>query len=123
MDGDEINQLLSAAIANAQPDQLGRMAVNETALLEIRILGDQREAVGAGITQTSSSACPSSPHSRTWALPGNCAAKSRASLGGRFSSNSNFMRHDIQPAVTIGGEGETRLNVLRCQVGGNKLNT
>jgi hypothetical protein len=41
----------------------------------------------------------------------------RPSFGERFSSKSNFMGHDIQAAVPVGGERETRLNVGGRKVG------
>jgi len=47
--GDELSDLLRGAVANAEPDDLGRLTVEQTALLEVGILGDDGEAVGTRI--------------------------------------------------------------------------
>src|SRR5438067_1934919 len=67
-------------------------------------------------SQTSSSDCPSSPHSRTCALSGKSVASKRGSLGERFSSKSSFMRNDIQASVPVCGKSEARLDVVGCEV-------
>ena len=43
---DEFDELLSGAVADAQPDELGRMAVQQTALMKVGILRDDGRAVG-----------------------------------------------------------------------------
>src|SRR5215210_5318706 len=68
-------------------------------------------------SHTSSSGWPSRPHSRTCALPGKSVASKRGSLGERISSKSNFMRDDVQAAVTVCGERKARLNVVGGEVG------
>jgi len=54
----------------------------------------------------------SKPQSRTRALSGKSIALRRGSFGDRFSSKSNFMRDDVQAAVTVCGERKARLNVM-----------
>ena len=46
---DELNELLTSAVADAEPDDFGWMAVKQTTLLKVGILRDDSEAVGAGI--------------------------------------------------------------------------
>ena len=67
-------------------------------------------------SHTSSSGRPIRPHSRTCALPGKSVLNKPGSLGERFSSKSNFMRHDVQTAITVRGKCEARLNVVGSEV-------
>ena len=46
---DELNKLLSGAVADAEPNDFGWMAVKQTALLIVGVLRDDDEIVGAGI--------------------------------------------------------------------------
>ena len=46
---DELDNLLSGAVANTKPDYFWRLPEKKTALLKIRILRDNGEAVGTGI--------------------------------------------------------------------------
>jgi hypothetical protein len=49
MRSDELKQLLPPAITDPQPDHLRRRAVEQAALLKVRVLGDDGKAVGARI--------------------------------------------------------------------------
>ena len=49
MSDDERNELLSSTVADPQPDEFGRMAVKQTALLKVGVFGDDRIVVGARI--------------------------------------------------------------------------
>ena len=117
MGRDELNELLTSAVANAEPDDFGWMAVKQTPLLKIRVLRDDGKAVGVGILPNVLVRSPSRPHSRTCALSGKSVASKRGSLGERFSSKSNFMRDDVQAAVTVCGERKARLDVVGGEVG------
>ena len=44
--GDEPDKLLSGAVADAHPDELGRMVVQQAALMKVGILRDEGRAVG-----------------------------------------------------------------------------
>jgi hypothetical protein len=45
----EAEQLLSCAVAQAQPDKFGRRTEQEVALVEVTVLGNQSEPMVAGI--------------------------------------------------------------------------
>lgn len=47
--GNELEELLTSAVADAEPNDFRWMNVEQTALLEVLILRDDRESIGAGI--------------------------------------------------------------------------
>ena len=49
MSRDKLNELLSSAVADAEPDDFGRVSVKQTTLLKVGVLGDDGETVSAGI--------------------------------------------------------------------------
>ena len=65
MNGKESDDFRACAIADTQPDKLGRMTVKQAALVEIRVLGNERKTVASRVFHMSSSGNPFSSQSRT----------------------------------------------------------
>lgn len=117
MSGDYLDKFRPGAVADAKPDDLGRVSVKQTALMKVGVLRDDREAVGACILPNVIIGEAEQPALANMRAVGNSVASKRGSLGERFSSKSNFMWDDVQATITVCGEGEARLNVVGGQVG------
>ncbi len=114
---EQSDDFIAGAVAEADPDEPGRMAVEETALIEIRIFRNEREAMGPRVVPDGFVGQTLQPAIADMGTFGKSAASNWGSFGERFSSKSSFMRHDVQPTVTLGRKRETRLDVFGGEIG------
>ena len=104
------------AIAGPNPDHFGRVAIDQTAVVEIQIFRYEDEWVHTRKLQMAPSSAAPKPHSRTCFEPPNRVDSRSTRRGERFSSKSRFTCDKCRSPFAVGRKSEAGANIVLVQI-------
>jgi hypothetical protein len=112
----QFEDVVACAVAQTQPNQFGRRAQQEAALIKVRVFGNKRKPIGAGVFQDGLIGLAFQPAIPDVAAAGKTGCRSGEAILARGSRQKAASWNDDHAPLTVGGEGKARLYILGAQI-------